>query len=97
MKTAITVPDKMMPTPDPVDPCPCQFRPFRLYYKKMEIFWDKDPGEHVEKDETVCTGEIEKKTVEFKSPCDGTLCEICVESGDKAGVGDVLGYIEEQL
>ena len=57
MKTAITVPDKMMPTPDPV----------------------------------------EKKTVEFKSPCDGTLCEICVESGDKAGVGDVLGYIEEQL
>lgn len=94
MRKPISVPGKMMPTPDPVDPCPCQFKPVRLYYKQMQIFWSVKEGQQVERDQILCSGEIEKKTLDIRSPYAGTLCEICAGDGSEVTADDVIGYIE---
>src|SRR2546421_6261997 len=57
--------------------------------------WLKNEGEHVDLDEPVVVIETEKVTVELPSPASGTLKSLLKHKGDKATVGDVIGYLEE--
>jgi len=56
--------------------------------------WLKSEGDTVAKDENVVTLESEKATVELPAPSDGTLSRIVKRTGEKAAIGDVIGYIE---
>lgn len=95
-KIEIRVPIQLYPKKDPVNPCPCQFRPFQLENKSGTVTWLANVGEHVEKDQVICEGEVEKKALEFLAPCDGILCEICIADENKFTYDDVLGYIESE-
>src|SRR5215471_12350820 len=57
--------------------------------------WLKDEGEHVEQDEPVVVIETEKVTVELPAPASGTIKSRLKNKGEKATVGDVIGYLEE--
>lgn len=94
MKIAITVPKQLYPKKDPVHSCPCQFRPVDLQNKTGILFWNKSVGDNVEKDEIICEGEVEKKTIEIPSPCCGVLTEQTISGEDRFTYGDVIGYIE---
>src|SRR5215475_2487764 len=56
--------------------------------------WLKNPGEQIHQDEPVVVIETEKVTVELPAPASGTLTTILKHKGDKAAVGDVIGYME---
>lgn len=91
----IIVPESLMPKKDPVNPCPCQFREFKIQDKKGELFWLVDLGETVKEGQVICEGEIEKKTLEFVAPCDGTLVKKCIDDEGTFYRGDILGYISD--
>lgn len=93
MRIEIVLPDSGMPKKDPENPCPCQFRPFKIKDKTGELHWLVSVGDRVEKDQVICEAEIEKKTLEFTAPCAGIIDECCFEDEDEVGAGDVLGYI----
>jgi len=57
--------------------------------------WLKNEGEYVDADEPVVVIETEKVTVELPSPASGTLRSLLKQKGEKATVGDVIGYLEE--
>jgi 2-oxoglutarate dehydrogenase E2 component (dihydrolipoamide succinyltransferase) len=57
--------------------------------------WLKGEGEHVDQDEPVVVIETEKVTVELPSPASGTIKTMLKQKGEKASVGDVIGYLEE--
>lgn len=95
MKIEIVVPESLFPKKDPKHPCPCQFRPFQLKEKIGELTWLAAVGDMVVKDQVICEGEVEKKTLEFLAPCDGMLSEITIEDEEEFTCGDVLGYIEK--
>lgn len=94
MRVEIKVPDSLMPKKDPVNPCPCQFREFKLQDKKGELFWLIEVGESVKEGQVICEGEVEKKTLEFTAPCDGLLAEKMIADEEYFYRGDILGYIE---
>lgn len=56
--------------------------------------WLKSEGEPVDEDEPVVVLETEKVTVELPAPASGTITSLLKHKGDKASVGDVIGYIE---
>ena len=56
--------------------------------------WLKTPGESVARDEPVVVIETDKVTVELPAPISGTITEMVKRKGDKAAVGDVIGYME---
>src|SRR6266481_2617727 len=56
--------------------------------------WLKSPGEAVDQDEPVVVIETEKATVELPAPATGTLTQMLKHKGEKAAVGDVIGYME---
>jgi 2-oxoglutarate dehydrogenase E2 component (dihydrolipoamide succinyltransferase) len=56
--------------------------------------WLKSEGDTVVRDESVVMLESEKATVELPAPSDGTLSKIVKRTGEKAAVGDVIGYLE---
>ena len=56
--------------------------------------WLKKQGEPVSQDEPVVVIETEKVTVELPAPASGTISSTLKKKGDKASVGDVIGYIE---
>src|SRR5438876_8933496 len=56
--------------------------------------WLKNPGDSVEEDEPVVVIETEKVTVELPAPAAGTITETLKCKGEKAAVGDVIGYME---
>lgn len=94
MRIEFRAPQSAMPKKDPENPCPCQFRLFQMKEKKGEMYWLVDVGEKVEKDQVICEPEVEKKTVEFLSPVDGVIAEICVQDEETFCAGDLLCYIE---
>jgi 2-oxoglutarate dehydrogenase E2 component (dihydrolipoamide succinyltransferase) len=57
--------------------------------------WLKNEGEHVDQDEPIVVIETEKVTVELPAPTAGTITSRLKNKGDKATVGDVIGYLEE--
>src|SRR6058998_3822291 len=56
--------------------------------------WLKNPGDSVEEDEPVVVIETEKVTVELPAPAAGTITETLKRKGERAAVGDVIGYME---
>src|SRR5436190_18275608 len=56
--------------------------------------WLKKEGEPVDQDEPVVVIETEKVTVELPAPASGTITAMLKHKGDKASVGDVIGYME---
>src|SRR5216110_2603596 len=56
--------------------------------------WLKNEGEPVDQDEPVVVIETEKVTVELPAPTAGTITSMLKHKGDKASVGDVIGYME---
>ncbi len=55
----------------------------------------KNPGDHVEQDETIVELETDKVTMEVNAPAAGVLGDFSVSEGDTVGVGDVIGSIGE--
>src|SRR5499427_6312962 len=56
--------------------------------------WLKKPGELVHQDEPVVVIETDKVTVELPAPTSGTITSMLKYKGEKATVGDVIGYME---
>src|ERR1043166_7223538 len=56
--------------------------------------WLKSEGDHVDRDEDVVVIETDKATVELAAPESGNLTKVLKRTGDKAAVGDVIGYLE---
>ena len=96
MKVEITVPKSLLPKPQPYRNCECMKQPIDLSAKKSIMTWLKETGDYVEAGESVCEGEVDKKTVEIKASCSGILTEILIEDEHVFRAGDILGYIEKQ-
>ena len=94
MRIPIYIPNTALPKKDIENPCDCQDRPVKLLYKTGILTWRRQVGDRVKLDDVVCEGEVEKKALEFLSPADGTLTEICLGDGEGFAYGDILGYIE---
>jgi 2-oxoglutarate dehydrogenase E2 component (dihydrolipoamide succinyltransferase) len=56
--------------------------------------WKKREGDGVATDESVVEIESDKATVELPAPAAGTISRILKASGEKAVVGEVIGYME---
>jgi 2-oxoglutarate dehydrogenase E2 component (dihydrolipoamide succinyltransferase) len=56
--------------------------------------WLKKEGEPVNQDDPVVVLETEKVTVELPAPAAGTISSLLKHKGEKANVGDVIGYID---
>jgi pyruvate/2-oxoglutarate dehydrogenase complex dihydrolipoamide acyltransferase (E2) component len=56
--------------------------------------WRKRVGERAEKDENLVEIESDKATVELPAPIAGTITQILKQPGEKAQVGEVIGYID---
>jgi 2-oxoglutarate dehydrogenase E2 component (dihydrolipoamide succinyltransferase) len=56
--------------------------------------WLKAEGQWVNKDENLVMLESEKATVELPSAVAGTLARIVKRKGEKAAVGEVIGYLD---
>ena len=57
--------------------------------------WLKPEGASARKDENVVVIESEKATVEIPAPVGGKVTKVLKKKGDKARVGEVIGYMEE--
>ena len=55
--------------------------------------WRKQVGQRVEKDENLVEIESDKATVDMPAPIAGTLTEIRKQAGEKAVVGEIIGYM----
>jgi 2-oxoglutarate dehydrogenase E2 component (dihydrolipoamide succinyltransferase) len=58
--------------------------------------WLKKEGDFVAEDDPVVVIESEKATLEVPAPVSGTVTQVLKKTGDKAAVGDVIGYMEEK-
>jgi 2-oxoglutarate dehydrogenase E2 component (dihydrolipoamide succinyltransferase) len=58
--------------------------------------WLKHEGDAVALDENVVELETDKASMELAAPAAGVLGQILKKEGDMVGVGDVIGYVEEQ-
>ena len=56
--------------------------------------WKKQEGDSVTTDESVVEIESDKATVELPAPGSGTITKILKGSGERATVGEVIGYME---
>src|SRR5450432_3254596 len=59
--------------------------------------WLKGEGDRAAREEVVVMIETDKVTVELPAPVTGVVTKIVIPKGDKAKVGDVIGYMEEAL
>ncbi len=96
MAKEIIVPESLLPKPQPYRNCECMKQPIDLTAKKGTITWLVEVGEAVKEGQTVCEGEVDKKTVEIKAPVSGILKEILIEDEHVFKAGDVVGYIENK-
>ncbi|MCC7086996.1 MAG: 2-oxoglutarate dehydrogenase complex dihydrolipoyllysine-residue succinyltransferase [Pirellulales bacterium] len=56
--------------------------------------WRKRVGDRTDKDENLVEIESDKATVELPAPVTGTLTQILKQAGEKAQVGEVIGYMD---
>lgn len=64
--------------------------------KAVVVSWNKQVGEHIERDEPLLELETDKVTQEVSSPASGRLIEILLGAGTDAAPGALLGRIETQ-
>jgi len=57
------------------------------------VAWLKEVGAEVQEGEDLVEATTEKITLYIPAPADGILTEILVTAGNKARVGDVIGYV----
>ena len=57
--------------------------------------WLKNEGAFATEDEPVVVIETEKATLEVPAPVTGEVTQVLRKTGEKAAVGDVIGYMEE--
>jgi len=57
--------------------------------------WLKRVGDHVRKDESLVEIESDKATAELPAPIDGVLTQIVKKRGERAEVGEVIAYMDE--
>src|SRR5262249_31324116 len=57
--------------------------------------WRKQVGQAAGKDESLVEIESDKATVDLPSPIAGTLTQILKQQGEKALVGEVIGYMSD--
>jgi 2-oxoglutarate dehydrogenase E2 component (dihydrolipoamide succinyltransferase) len=57
--------------------------------------WKKREGDVVRTDEALVEIESDKATVELPAPADGMIARILKGAGEKAVVGEVIGYLEQ--
>ena len=55
--------------------------------------WRKQVGQRAEKDENLVEIESDKATVELPAPVSGTITQILKQPGQRAQVGEVIGYM----
>jgi 2-oxoglutarate dehydrogenase E2 component (dihydrolipoamide succinyltransferase) len=55
--------------------------------------WRKREGDRVERDESVVEIESDKATVDVIAPVAGTVGKILKQAGDRATIGEVIGYV----
>ena len=58
--------------------------------------WKAAVGDHVEAGTVLVEIESDKATVEAYAETDGVLTEILKQTGETAGIGEVIGHVEEQ-
>src|SRR5262249_8744226 len=56
--------------------------------------WLKKQGETVDQDEPVVVIETDKVSVELPAPTTGTITKLLKQTGERASVGDVIGYMD---
>ena len=56
--------------------------------------WKKQEGDAVAADDSIVEIESDKATVELPAPTSGTITKVLKGSGEKAVVGEVIGYME---
>lgn len=56
--------------------------------------WKKREGEGVAMDDSIVEIESDKATIDLPAPAAGTVTKILIASGEKARVGEVIGYFE---
>jgi 2-oxoglutarate dehydrogenase E2 component (dihydrolipoamide succinyltransferase) len=56
--------------------------------------WLKKQGETVDEDEPVVVIETDKVSVELPAPTTATITKLLKQTGEKASVGDVIGYMD---
>jgi len=59
------------------------------------LSWLKKVGEPVKKGEDLVEAKTEKDYPIYHRPADGHISEVLVTAGKAAGVGDLIGYLEE--
>ncbi|MBN9416201.1 dihydrolipoamide succinyltransferase [bacterium SCN 62-11] len=57
--------------------------------------WLVQPGQSVAQDTILVVLETDKVNVEVPAPVSGKLSKVLVKSGESAGIGDILGVLEE--
>ena len=57
--------------------------------------WRKSSGEWAERDESLVEIESDKATIELPAPVTGVIVGILKKEGEKAEVGEVIGYMDE--
>jgi 2-oxoglutarate dehydrogenase E2 component (dihydrolipoamide succinyltransferase) len=60
------------------------------------VFWHKEEGDIIEKDEELVELETDEEKFTITSTTSGIITNILKEEGDKVKVGDVIAYIEEE-
>jgi 2-oxoglutarate dehydrogenase E2 component (dihydrolipoamide succinyltransferase) len=58
------------------------------------VEWRKQVGDHVDRDEVICSISTDKIDTDVESPAEGTLAEILVDVGATVDVGTVLATID---
>lgn len=59
--------------------------------------WSCQPGDLVERDQTIVAIDTDKVTLEITAPTRGRLIRVILEKGTSAHVGDVVGLFESEL
>lgn len=57
--------------------------------------WLVKEGQPIERDKTILEIETDKATVEMPAPVSGTITKVLKKEGEKAAVGEVIGYMDE--
>ncbi|MGW6618666.1 lipoyl domain-containing protein [Streptomyces erythrochromogenes] len=57
------------------------------------VYWQKQVGDRVSKEETIAVVESAKVAMDLDSPVDGVLVETCVADGGFADPGEILAVI----
>ena len=76
--------------------CECQKAGIKTEGKEATVFWIANLNDYVEYGEVLCELEVQKTTVEIKSPCDGYLVDICIADGELCSMGSVIGYLSRK-